>query len=92
MAYVCLLPGSASIITSATPVAASCQSIETDLYTFATLNQNNTVAIGPEFETEQELIETFNTMTGNSFATLPECVSWGIDNNVLLYYQYEQIT
>lgn len=91
--YACLVIGETEIFSSQTiPTDCSCDEIDTPLYTFATTNQNNTVAIGPEFDEVTDIIQTIGYMSGNDFTTISECVTWGLNNNVLIFFNYEQLT
>lgn len=68
-----------------------CNNINTNLYQAANLI-NNSINLTPEFETGNEFKEQISTWAGETFVSMSQCVDWADNNNVLLFYNYQQLT
>jgi hypothetical protein len=68
-----------------------CNEVNTNLYQAAKLI-DNFINLSPEFETGDEFKEQISIWAGETFTSMSQCVDWANNNNVLLFYEYQQMT
>jgi len=61
------------------------------LYQAAKL-EDNFINLTPEFENGSEFKEQISVWAGETFVSMSQCVDWADNNNVLLFYNLQQMT